>query len=79
MENYYNSIRGQVKVYKYEMIDPTVQITNNTAILTFNLISYSEEDIYKWNCTEVYHLDDNNQWKLIHTHWSFIKPLDKDF
>jgi len=37
------------------------------------LISYTGEIEYKWNCTEVYRLD-NDGWKIIQTHWSFTKP-----
>jgi ketosteroid isomerase-like protein len=69
----YESIRGQIKVVKYEMINPIVQTADKMAVLTYNLISYFEGGQEKWNCTEVYRLD-NNQWKIIQTHWSFTKP-----
>lgn len=57
------------------MIDPILNSTKEMAVLTFNLISYEENNIYKWNCTEVYKLHKNKDWKIIQTHWSFIKPL----
>ena len=29
----------------------------------------------RWNCTEVYRLEPNGEWKIVHTHWSsFAKP-----
>ncbi len=69
----YESLRGQIKVDKYEMINPVVQTSDKMAVLTYNLISYFDEGNEKWNCTEVYRLE-NTQWKIIQTHWSFTKP-----
>lgn len=69
----YENIRGQIKVEKYDMISPVVQAVDKMAVLTYNLISYFEGGHENWNCTEVYRLDDN-QWKIIQTHWSFTKP-----
>jgi ketosteroid isomerase-like protein len=43
------------------------------AVLTFNLFSYVGDKASKWNCTEVYRLEKNGHWKIIQTHWSFIK------
>lgn len=70
----YESIRGKIKVDKYEMLNAKVQSVNQMAVLTFNLISYSGNSSSKWNCTEVYRLFDNKEWKIIQTHWSFTKP-----
>jgi len=69
----YEKIRSKIYVDKYDMINPKVQSVDNMAVLTFNLISYTGEIEYKWNCTEVYRLD-NDKWKIIQTHWSFTKP-----
>jgi hypothetical protein len=69
----YNSLRGQIKVDKYEMINPNVQAVKNMAVLTYNLVSVSGDSIHKWNCTEVYRID-HKKWKIIQTHWSLTKP-----
>ena len=71
---FYESMRGTVKMDKYEMINPIVQQTNSMAVLTYNLQSYSAETLWKENCTEVYRLEENNEWKIIHSHWSLTKP-----
>jgi ketosteroid isomerase-like protein len=73
----YEGVRGQIHVDKYNMINPNVQAVDDMAVLTYNLISYSGENSYKWNCTEVYRLD-KNKWKIIQTHWSFTKPNIKE-
>lgn len=70
----YESIRGQVHVDTYEMINPTVQATNTMAVLTYNLVSYTGSTAHRWNCTEVYRLEENGDWKIVQTHWSFTKP-----
>jgi hypothetical protein len=73
----YSSIRGQIKVDKYDMINPNVQSVKNMAVLTYNLVSVSGDSIHKWNCTEVYRID-HKKWKIIQTHWSLIKPEIKN-
>ncbi len=70
----YESMRGKVKMDKFEMINPVVQSTNTMAVLSYNLHSYSGETIWKENCTEVYRLENNNEWRIIHSHWSLTKP-----
>jgi len=70
----YESMRGKVKMDKFEIINPVVQQNSTMAVLTYNLESYSGETLWKENCTEVYSLEENNNWKIIHSHWSFTKP-----
>jgi len=70
----YESMRGKVKMDKFEIINPVVQQSGTMAVLTYNLESYSGKTLWKENCTEVYSLEENNNWKIIHSHWSFTKP-----
>ena len=75
LKKYYEPIKKAVEVHKYEMINPQVVAMQNMAVLTFNFHSYKAEGVSKWNCTEVYRLEADGQWKIIHTHWSFcVKP-----
>jgi ketosteroid isomerase-like protein len=69
---WYEGIRGQIKVDKYELINPQIQVSGNIAVLTFNLVSYTGNSVSKWNCTEVYRFENDSEWKLIHTHWSYV-------
>ena len=69
----YESLRGKVKMDRFEMINPIVQATDTMAVLTYNLQSYSGETLWKENCTEVYRLEENNKWKIIHCHFSPTK------
>ena len=74
LEDVYNSIRGTIKVDSYQMVKPVVQLSSETAVLTYNLESHCGGMVFKWNCTEVYRLDPSNRWQIIHTHWSFVQP-----
>lgn len=70
----YESLRGKVKADSYDMIEPLVQGSDNMAVLTFNLLSVAGSMQMKWNCTEVYRKENNDEWKIIQTHWSITKP-----
>ncbi|MCB2197545.1 MAG: nuclear transport factor 2 family protein [Bacteroidetes bacterium] len=70
----YETIRGEIKVDRYEMINPKVHCSEEMAVLTYNLISHINNDTVRWNCTEVFRKDSNNEWKIIQTHWSLTKP-----
>ena len=71
----YESMRGKVKMDGFEMINPDVQSTDKMVVLTYNLHSISGENVWKENCTEVYRLEENKEWKIIHSHWSLTKPF----
>lgn len=73
LTEYYNTVRGKIKIDQYEMINPTVQLSADITILTYNYAVQRDGLIFKMNCTEVYQLDISNQWKIIHTHWSFVQ------
>lgn len=66
---------GKIKIERYEMLKPKVQIHGDTAVLTFNLIDHVRSPDGSltevcWNATEVYcHM--NGNWRIIHTHWSY--------
>ncbi len=72
----YEKIRGQVHVDRYELLNPTVQLAGDAAVLTFNYISYSGPNEDRWNCTEVYRRT-KGEWRIIQTHWSFTQALKK--
>ncbi len=71
LEDYYNTVRGKIKIDRYEMINPTVQLSADIAVLTYNYEVQRDGQTFRMSCTEVYESDMLNQWKIIHTHWSF--------
>jgi ketosteroid isomerase-like protein len=71
-------IENKFTIEKYEMLNPKVQVHGEVAVLSYNLVDYSKnpegvEQKHLWNSTEVYKKI-NNDWKIIHSHWSFTKP-----
>lgn len=74
LEAYYDSVRGKIKIDKYEMINPAVQLSPEVAVLTYNYVAEREGQVFRMNCTEVYRSEPSGQWKIIHTHWSFVQP-----
>jgi uncharacterized protein (TIGR02246 family) len=80
LKKIYAAIAGKIKVGRYDMIDPKVQWHGEVAVLTYNLV----DDVLQqpdgpgnvrvaWNSTQVYARVDG-KWRIIHSHWSFIKP-----
>ncbi len=80
LRNLLAPLEGKIKIERYEMIDPRVQIHGKVAVLTYNLIDYapaSDGSLTRscWNSTEVYRRVDG-EWKIIHSHWSQPKQRD---
>ena len=70
----YESIRGQVSIARFDLIDPRVQATGDMAVLTFNYVAEGTNEVTsRWNCTEVYRRQAGT-WRIIQTHWSFTQP-----
>lgn len=73
----YDKRIGQRHYDVMEFVKPTVQVHGDTAVLFYNFLSITlnPNSTIKtrtpWNCTEVFTKIDG-QWKIIHTHWSFI-------
>jgi ketosteroid isomerase-like protein len=71
--------KSPIRDLRYEIIGPKLQRHGDVALLTFNVVNYGklpnqpETMLARWNSTEVYGRIDG-QWKIIHSHWSFIKP-----
>jgi ketosteroid isomerase-like protein len=64
---------------RYDMIAPRLQVHGDTALLTFNLVSYGtpaggkEIVVARWNSSELY-ARVSGVWKIVHSHWSLTKP-----
>lgn len=75
LERYYEALRGQVQFDRYELLNPKVQLYGETAVLTFNYVSYGGEAQNRWNCTEVYRRA-GGRWQIVQTHWSITQPFE---
>jgi ketosteroid isomerase-like protein len=75
MQALYGSLAGTFTIPRYEVVNPIVQLSGDTAVLTFNLVNYGDAgDIAsRWNSTEVYR-QIGGKWKIVHSHWSNTTP-----
>ncbi len=69
----YEPVGGQIRVDRYEIIDPKVQVYGDVALLTYNYLSERQGETQHWNCTEVYLKSPGSPWRIVHTHWSRTK------
>jgi ketosteroid isomerase-like protein len=74
----YAKREGKIHYDVMDFIDPKVQVQWDTTVLYYCFFSTqlnadgSISSRIPWNCTEVFVRIDG-QWKLVHTHWSFIR------
>jgi ketosteroid isomerase-like protein len=72
-------LTGKIRVDRYDMLDPKVQFHGDSALLTFNLVSYQKQAdgadrvVARWNSSELYARVDG-RWQIVHSHWSYIQP-----
>lgn len=70
---------GKIRYDRSEFINPRVAVHGDAAVLAYNYRSTrygtdgSIEEQSLWNTTEVYARVDG-QWRIIHTHWSYVRP-----
>lgn len=73
----YAKREGKISYDVMDFVDPRVQVCGEVAVLTYRFLStwlnpdQSISHRKPWNCTEVF-AQMAGQWKIIHTHWSFI-------
>jgi hypothetical protein len=68
----YETMRGKVRVERYELVNPEIQVTGTAAILTYNYVAYAGSQPHRWNCTEVY-CRRGERWWITQTHWSITQ------
>jgi ketosteroid isomerase-like protein len=79
MRKYYAPLVGKIKVDRYEMRNISVQHHGDVAALSYNLYNFGvtfdgqTPPNRPWNSTKIY-ARINGQWKIVHDHWSYIKP-----
>jgi hypothetical protein len=74
LADYYALLLGKIRFDSFEILNPRVAGCAEMAVLAFNFASSCGNDRFAWNCSEVYRLQPEG-WKIIHTHWSMVRPL----
>lgn len=73
------TIDGKLFADSYDFHAPRVQFGKDTAVLTYQLFADTSLIDMKYNCIEVFQLEDNGEWHVIHSTWSFLRPMDMNF
>lgn len=73
------SIDGKLFADSYDFRHPRVQAGEDMAVLTFQLFAKTSLIDMEYNCIEVYQKEQDGEWRVIHSTWSFIRPMDKQF
>jgi ketosteroid isomerase-like protein len=61
--------RGRGLFDRYEMLQPRVQVSGDTAVLTYTLVQYLGSAATRYHGTQVYQRKATG-WKIVHAHWS---------
>lgn len=75
-------MEGQLFADSYDFCNARVQFGEDIAILTYQL--YAKTKLFgksfdmRYNCIEIFQKEDDD-WHVIHSTWSFIKPMEMDF
>jgi len=72
---YLKQLEGKIRYESSEFIDPRIEIVGDAAVLSYNYRSRphaTSPEQTLWNATEVYFCLDG-QWRVAHTHWSFVQ------
>jgi hypothetical protein len=65
----FEGYRGRPLFDSYEMAEPKVQSSGDTAVLTYTLVRHVGTATTRWNATQVYQRKKEG-WRIIHSHWS---------
>lgn len=79
MESFLDRLEGNLHAEEYRFVSPRVQFGQDTAILTYQLFARTNFNDIEYNCIEVFQKEASGEWHVVHSTWSFIRPMDKDF
>lgn len=78
--DFLKKIDGKLFARSYDFREPRVQIGKDMAVLTYQLFADTTLINMAYACIEVYQKEDaDGEWHVIHSTWSFIRPMDHDF
>lgn len=73
------TIDGKLFADSYDFHSPRVQFGTDMAVLTYQLFANTSLIDMAYNCIEVYQKEVGGEWHVIHSTWSFIRPMDMNF
>nr|WP_314492066.1 nuclear transport factor 2 family protein [uncultured Chryseobacterium sp.] len=79
MADLFQRVEGKLSASSYELRCPRVQIGVDMAVLTYQLFAKTNLLDIDYNCIEVFQKEEDGNWYAIHSTWSIIRPMEKDF
>lgn len=79
MAELFKKVEGKLVAKSYEIRSPRVQVGVDMAVLTYQLFAKSNLLDMEYNCIEVFQKEEDGNWYAIHSTWSIIRPMEKDF
>jgi hypothetical protein len=79
MADLFQRVEDKLSANSYEVRSPRVQIGVDMAVLTYQLFAKTNLLDIDYNCIEVFQKEEDANWYAIHSTWSIIRPMDKDF
>lgn len=73
------TIDSKLYAKSYDFRVPRVQADSDMAVLTYQLFADTTLINMAYNCIEVFQKEENGEWHVVHSTWSFIRPMDHDF
>lgn len=73
------NIEGKLHADSYKFCSPRVQFGEDMALLTYQLYADTNLIDMAYNCIELYQREEDGQWRVVHSTWCFIRPMDMDF
>ncbi|VUC78405.1 Uncharacterised protein [Raoultella terrigena] len=78
IKEFLKAIDGKLFAESYDFRHPRIQAVKDMAVLTYQLFAKTNRIDMEYNVIEVFQKEDDN-WRVIHSTWSFIRPMDKRF
>lgn len=77
MAEFFKLIDGKVIAEKdYRIEDVAVQFTDDVAVLSLLMFVRALDFDFEWNVTEVFQKNKNGDYQIIHSHYSYVRPMD---
>lgn len=76
IRNFLKAIEGRRFAVGYEMRAPRVQLSQDMAVLTYQLFADTSLMKMAYNCIEVFRREGDGEWRVVHSTWSCIRPMD---
>lgn len=73
------TIEGKLFADIYDFCNARVQFGQDMVVLTYQLFAKTSLIDMEYNCIEVFQKETDGEWRVIHSTWSFIRPMDKKF